>query len=210
MINYLAFDSKSIAALLDKSNEPYFNEEFPLFYLQVNGQSAIDDALDKNQIRSVNSIINYLLKYQNSYVFSNLFLHNFVDLLNKGVKVSKLLGSNIFNYEFDFDQWPGTNNNIDKKLKPFNQSIFALRHQYEVVYEDIWRADEHREMCKMKDDGAQSFKRASKNPHIRHQMTQDEKVYKIKYTLNILPSMLEDEGSIIEALGGCDEYDVFN
>lgn len=63
MINYLAFDSRSIAALLDKKNEPYFNKEFPLFYKQRNGQSAIDDALDKNQIRSVNVMIDYLLKY---------------------------------------------------------------------------------------------------------------------------------------------------
>ena len=63
MINYLAFDSKSIVALLDNKNEPFFDEEFPLFYKQSNGQSAIDDALDKNQIRSVNAMIEYLLKY---------------------------------------------------------------------------------------------------------------------------------------------------
>jgi hypothetical protein len=44
----------------------------------------------------------------------------------------------------------------------------------------------------------------------RHNMNSEEKVFKIKYTLNILPSMLEDEGPIIEALANCDEYDVFN
>ena len=107
MINYLAFDSKSIHDLLDKRNTEYFSPEFPLFYLQSNGKSAIDDALDKNQIRSVNLIIEYILKYQNNYCYSPLFVHNFTDLLNKGCKCSDLLCSKIFNYEFDFDQWPG-------------------------------------------------------------------------------------------------------
>jgi len=44
----------------------------------------------------------------------------------------------------------------------------------------------------------------------KYQINKDDKVFKIKYTLNILPSMLEDEGPIITALANCDEFDVFN
>lgn len=35
-------------------------------------------------------------------------------------------------------------------------------------------------------------------------------VYKIKYTLNVLPSMLEDDGRIIAALAQSEEMDIFN
>ena len=32
LLTYMAFDSKSIKALLDPKNEDYFGDEFPLFY----------------------------------------------------------------------------------------------------------------------------------------------------------------------------------
>jgi len=35
-------------------------------------------------------------------------------------------------------------------------------------------------------------------------------VYKIKYTLNVLPSMLEEDGRIIAALAHSEELDIFN
>jgi hypothetical protein len=159
MINYLAFDSKCIHALLDDRNKPYFSREFPLFYKQANGESAIDDALEKNQIRSVNIMVEYILKYQNNYCYSNLFLHNFVDLLNKGCKCSDLLCSQIFNYEFDFDHWPGTNSNTERQLKPFSSSIFNLRTSYNKIFEDIWRVDEEKDMKAL---AGNTFKKQSK------------------------------------------------
>lgn len=156
-------------------------------------------------------MIGYLLKYQNSYVYSNLFLNNFVDLINKGIKVSNLLGSNIFNYQFDYDQWPGTNSNVKKILRPFNKSIFDLRYQYPSVFRDIWLKDEDRAYSKENAQNRAAMKRSSmgKGAKARAVEAADAKVFKIKYTLNILPSMSEDEGSIIEALANCDEYDIF-
>jgi hypothetical protein len=38
----------------------------------------------------------------------------------------------------------------------------------------------------------------------------ESKVYKIRYTLNVLPSMREDEGRLIAALANTEELDVFN
>ena len=58
-------------------------------------------------------MINYIVEYQNDYVFNNLFNHIFVDLMNRGVNVTPLLESNIFNYSFDFDEWPGIHHNTD-------------------------------------------------------------------------------------------------
>lgn len=48
MIPYLAFDSRSIKQLLHKKNEKYFSEDFPLFYKNEMGRSAIDTALNNN------------------------------------------------------------------------------------------------------------------------------------------------------------------
>ena len=87
LINYIAADSKSIQDLLDDKNKPFFGSEFPIFYKNppkknedgtLTSDSAIDIALDQNQIRSVNMMIKYIVKYQNSFVYKDLFESNFV------------------------------------------------------------------------------------------------------------------------------------
>lgn len=59
-------------------------------------------------------MISYIVKYQNSYVYSHLFKYNLIDLLNKGVEMTPILSSDIFNYTFDFDEWPATNTDPNK------------------------------------------------------------------------------------------------
>jgi len=81
MVTYLAFDSRSIKSLLDEKNHDYFQKEFPLFYKNEDGRSAIDVSLSKNQIRSVNLMIDYIIKHQNHFVYSHLFQYNLVELL---------------------------------------------------------------------------------------------------------------------------------
>jgi hypothetical protein len=54
-------------------------------------------------------MISYIVKYQNSFVYSHLFKFNLVELLLKEVEMTALLESDIFNYTFDFDEWPSTN-----------------------------------------------------------------------------------------------------
>ena len=56
-------------------------------------RSAIDNALRNNQIRAVGHIINYMVKYQNSYTSSFLFTKIMPQLINKGVVVSPLFNS---------------------------------------------------------------------------------------------------------------------
>jgi hypothetical protein len=63
LINYISFDSKSMRSLLSEDNSAYFNSEFPLFFKNESGRSEIDTALDHNQIRSVNMMINYVVKF---------------------------------------------------------------------------------------------------------------------------------------------------
>lgn len=63
MVSYLAFDNRSIKELLNDKNKEYFNDKYPVFYKNEDGSSAIDSALDSNQIRSVNLMIDYIVKY---------------------------------------------------------------------------------------------------------------------------------------------------
>lgn len=83
MVSYLAFDNRSIKELLDDQNRDYFNDKYPVFYKNEDGTSAIDVALENNQIRSVNLMIDYIVKYQNSFVYAHLFEYNLVELLQK-------------------------------------------------------------------------------------------------------------------------------
>jgi|TARA_B110000285_G_C15138101_1_gene628603 hypothetical protein len=109
MTSILAFDSRSIKALLDDNNEEHFQSQFPIFYMTKYGNSkenelssAIDTSLENNQIRALNIIIQYVVKYQNNYVYSYLFTDNLLELITKGVEVSALLKSEIFYHRFDF------------------------------------------------------------------------------------------------------------
>ena len=61
LVPYLAFDARSMRSLLGDHNREYFNGEFPLFYKNEQGRSAIDTALENNQIRSVNLMVDYIV-----------------------------------------------------------------------------------------------------------------------------------------------------
>jgi hypothetical protein len=81
LLSYLAFDRVSIKELLSDKNQKYVDRSFPLFYKNPDQRSAIDLALDLNQIESVNYMIDYITKYQNHAVFAHLFQYNLIDLL---------------------------------------------------------------------------------------------------------------------------------
>jgi hypothetical protein len=76
----------------------------------------------------------YIVKYQNNFVSSFMFLKNFPALLEKGIQVKPLLESNVFNYEFDLDEWPSTHINNEVYLRPYNENIFQLRKHYTTVF----------------------------------------------------------------------------
>lgn len=141
LVPYLAFDTRSMRSLLGEHNKQHFGDEFPLFYKNEEGRSAIDTALANNQIRSVNLMVDYIVQYQNSFYFAHLFQYNVVELLNKGVAMTRLFRSRIFNHTFDYDEWPSTNHNTNKILAPYNESMFALRHHYAKVFPRVAKAD---------------------------------------------------------------------
>jgi len=144
MLNYLVFDSRSIMTLLSEKNQPYFSNEFPLFFKNMDGQSAIDVALAKNNIRTANLILEYICKYQNSYIYSHLFQHNLIELMTKGVYMFPLLSSNIIVAEFmDIEGWPEISFDHSTVRRPFNGGVFDLRGDsiYHQIFKSIASSD---------------------------------------------------------------------
>lgn len=54
--------------------------------------------------------------------------------MSKGIDVSHLLDSKVFNVNFDLDDWPSSHYNEAKVLKPYNGSIFNLRFKYKELF----------------------------------------------------------------------------
>ena len=85
-----------MSKLLGEQNEEYFQSDFPIIYknkIKKSGgnydsyyyRSAIDSSLKNNQVKAVGLMIEYIVKYQNSYVSSYLFKKNLTTLLEKGI-----------------------------------------------------------------------------------------------------------------------------
>jgi hypothetical protein len=79
-----------------------------------------------------------------------------------GIEVRELFDCNIFQLEFDYDEWPGTHTDEDTYLRPYNGSIYDIRHCYKDVFpeEELQGLDPNN--------------------------VETDKVYKIKYSLNLL------------------------
>jgi len=118
MVPYLAFDARSLAHLLRPENADFFAknsfDEFPVFYKNPDGGSAIDVAAENNQIRSVNEMIKYIIHYQNSYKYAHLFKSNLIQLIRDEVDVTPLLNSKVLNYTFEYDEWTGSSTDLAK------------------------------------------------------------------------------------------------
>jgi len=56
-----------------------------------------------------------------------------------------LFNSNVFNYTFDFDEWPPTNADTRKISQPYNGSIFDLRQSYAKIFPEQFMKDQERE-----------------------------------------------------------------
>ena len=145
-------------------------------------------------------IIEYIVKFQNNYVSSFLFKNNFFTLIDKGIAVSPLLNSNIFCYQFDYDEWPSTHFDQETYLRPFNGSIFGLRGAYnQVFYEERFHTSEE-----------------------QLDQMDSKKIFGVTYKINMLPSLgeylVQNEGGkqvineglcLMQNCADSDELDIF-
>lgn len=128
MVTVLAFDNKTIDMLLNTKKSHLFCPKYPLFFKSMCGaHSAVDISLNSNQIRAVNKIINYIIEHQNSFIFSYLFKDNLIQIMQKGIKVSKLLKSDIFQHTFEYELWPSIQTKNKSAVSYYNGSMFELR-----------------------------------------------------------------------------------
>ena len=210
----LSFDSRSIIALLDMKHEHLFQCKYPVFYKTKVSEdkciSAIDTAIENNQIRATNSIINYIVKYQNNVVFCYLFEENFVSLIEKGINVIDLLKSDIFFHRLDYMEWPSIHSDKCHAIRPYNGSMFKLRNNYHNIFPDF--NDQSTAESEHLEPDSQSFGVSTlkrKITHIHHHFV-EKKIFKIKYNLSIIPSVSEKRVSLMDVLEDTSDLQIFD
>lgn len=213
LIQILSFESRVVRKLLVNLNakEDEHDPTYPLFYKMqqnLNGKvhvlTPIKIALENNQIRALNSIIGYIVEHQNHYAFSFLFQDTLISLLQKGIKVTQLLQSDIFEHTFELESWPAIHTDPESRMKPYSGSVFQLKDQYNNVFHDVPdvapSSSLNSSMRKRKEDSGENIK---------------QKFYKIKYTLNTLPMCTYEDGKcknldgLMDALAETDELSLF-
>jgi len=117
-------------------------------------------------------MIEYIVNYQNNFISSFLFNKNFPILLEKGINVANLLNSQVFSLSFDYDDWPSSHTDQETYLRGYNHSIFQLRYHYKTIFPDINALEED-----LSDGDPQQL--------------DSSKIYKITYSINILPQIGE-------------------
>ena len=75
-----------------------------------------------------------MIKYQNNYSSSFLFLDNLSNLFEMDLELRHLFSSNVFHMEFKFEEWPSIHTNSETVLKPYNGSIFGLKDKYDDIF----------------------------------------------------------------------------
>lgn len=86
-------------------------------------------------------MIDYIVKYQNKYVYASLFKHNMVSLFEKEVELTNLLNSNVFNFNFETPEWPSTSVDTKAAREPYNGSIFKLRENYKSIFPNSYQKE---------------------------------------------------------------------
>ena len=105
--------------------------------------------------------------------------NNILELFDMGIEMHNLLKSNIFNYRFEYDEWPQVHTNLEKMLVPYNGSIFELRNRYDDVFSKL-------------------------GDPLSKKNVNTKQMYKIQYSLNLLMDIKEkvdgEENSLIYML----------
>ena len=63
MIHYLVFERNAMAELLTSDLATHVDPQFPVFFKNVTGRSAIDTSLVMNQVNTVSLIVDYIVTY---------------------------------------------------------------------------------------------------------------------------------------------------
>jgi hypothetical protein len=98
------------------------------------------------------------------------------------------MDSNIFFYEFAYEKWPNMHFDDSDAIELYNGSIFNMRNEYNNVFEQFGTNEEL-------------------NEKIHERIL---KLHKIKYSLNLIPSISEGQDSLMNALGETEEIQILS
>jgi hypothetical protein len=76
----------------------------------------------------------YVRTYQDNLNSSFLFKRCFANLVERGIDVKDLLLSNVFVYEFDYDEWPANHTLDTECIRPYNENMFLVMRHYNIVF----------------------------------------------------------------------------
>lgn len=54
-----------------------------------------------------------------------------------GIEISGLLQSNVFIYQFDYQEWPSIHFDHQEQLRGYNSTLFKLKFSYKEVFGNI-------------------------------------------------------------------------
>ena len=94
----------------------------------------------------------------------------FPELVEKGITIRPLLDSNVFNHEFDMDEWPANHYNPTECTRAYNENFFLIGNDYNKVFPE-------KNYLSFDDMGPAETAALS------------GKIHKIKYYVNLLPSV---------------------
>ena len=60
-------------------------------------------------------------------------------MIDKGIDLEELFCSDIFEYEYEDDEWPASHTCEHKAIKPYNAALFNLRKHYDNVFPELPR-----------------------------------------------------------------------
>lgn len=156
--------------------------------------SAIDLALNNNLLVTVNMMVEYIVKYQNSYIFSNLITDNVVQMITKGITLSPLFRSDLVLHPINYNDWPEKSETEKDMLIPYNESKLTLRYKYPQIFKEIYDREEKEKQQIL--DGTY--------------ISTGKRVNKINFELNMLTNTKDYEGdTIIEAISNSEELEIF-
>lgn len=114
-------------------------------------------------------------------------------MIKYGVSVTQLLESEVFCHAIEFEDWPAIHTDPKSCLMPYHGSMFQLKNKYREV-----------------------FSIHAKKDLLSKENDENKKFYKIKYTINILPAAMFEDGycknvnDLMKSLSYSEELSIFD
>lgn len=92
-------------------------------------------------------------------------------------------------------------------LVPYNESQFHLMFKYPTLFEKLWKEEQEEDLQGLKREEEMLKDHSLGKKH--EKVKQKKKLQKVIYHINILPSVSQDQGQLMEAIAVSNELDIF-